>query len=85
MQKAERDRQWHIWYNSYLESPEWAKRRMLVFRRANGMCEGCGERRAVQVHHTTYEHVGHEPLFELRAICMVCHGLLHPDKDEGED
>jgi 5-methylcytosine-specific restriction endonuclease McrA len=52
----------------------------LVLQRANGHCEGCGQRKAVQVHHLTYEHVGQEFLWELRAVCSECHDRLHPDR-----
>ena len=40
------------------------------------MCEGCGVRRAAQVHHLTYEHVGDELLFELVAVCGQCHDRI---------
>src|SRR5215212_8618047 len=74
--QAERDeerRRWWQRYNRYLETPEWHSRREKVLERANGRCEGCGERRAAQVHHRTYEHVGDEFLFELVALCELCH------------
>jgi len=69
----ERSREWWARYNAYLASPEWAGRRRRVLHRAQGMCEACGERRADHVHHTSYRHVGAEPLFELRAVCEACH------------
>ena len=64
-------------YRDYLLSPEWAKRREKVLRRANGICEGCGEARATQVHHKTYDHIYNEPLFDLVAICKACHESIH--------
>lgn len=64
-------------YGSYLNSEAWAMRRNRVFKRAGGICEGCGERTATQVHHLTYEHVGAEFLFELAAVCAPCHDKLH--------
>jgi hypothetical protein len=69
--------EWDEWYAEYLQSPEWAHRRRLAMQRAAGMCEGCGVRRATQVHHTTYEHAGNELLFELRAVCRTCHEVIH--------
>ena len=65
------------WYQGYLASPQWHTKRQLVIRRANGVCEGCGTNRATQVHHTTYEHVGDEFLWELRAVCDDCHSRIH--------
>lgn len=60
-------------YNEYLLSPEWAALRLKVFARANWKCEGCGDNRATEVHHKTYEHVFHEFMFELLALCHNCH------------
>lgn len=68
------------WYAGYLNSPQWRSKRALVFTRSQGMCEGCGRREAVQVHHLTYARVGREMLFDLAAVCMECHRAIHPDK-----
>lgn len=79
--KAERE-DWMRNYSAYLASPEWKARRFKVMRRANGICEGCGDAPAVQVHHRTYAHVFAEFLFELVAICKPCHDRLHaPDQE----
>jgi hypothetical protein len=53
-QWEENDRRWWQAYNTYLASPTWATKRRRVLERANGQCEGCGDRRAVQVHHLRY-------------------------------
>lgn len=70
---------WHDWYQDYLRSPGWRQRRDLVMGRAGGICEGCLTRPASQVHHLTYDHVGDELLFELRAVCRECHEKIHAD------
>ncbi len=67
-------------YTEYLKSPEWGKRRLLVFERSNGVCEGCGMQPATQVHHHSYKHVGNEFLFELAAICDSCHERFHSEE-----
>ena len=72
-ERAEENRRWWAWFRAYLESPAWAARRRAVLSRARGCCEACGWRPATQVHHLTYDHVGNEPLWELRAICKTCH------------
>lgn len=66
-------------YDPYLASPAWAQKRALVFKRANGICEGCGLAVPSEVHHLTYEHVGNEFLFELVALCGACHDRIHPE------
>lgn len=64
-----------------LRSPKWRDIRARVLRRANGVCEGCGLRLPVQVHHVDYAHMGDEFLWELRAVCIECHERVHADKD----
>jgi len=64
-------------YDEYLRSPEWHARRAAVLERAGGICECCRSYPAEHVHHLTYEHLGSEPLWDLRAVCSGCHGFLH--------
>jgi hypothetical protein len=74
--------EWRSWYDDYLASTDWQRRRALVLARAGHLCEGCRSAQAEQVHHLTYERVGHEMLFDLVAVCRRCHRALHPAKDE---
>lgn len=89
--KAEEERaaaqvMWWRDYNEYLKSPAWRKKAAIVMDRAPaGLCEGCGVNLAVQVHHLSYEHVGNELLWELRAVCFACHQRIHADKDIRHD
>ena len=74
------------WYDRYLTSEEWALVRQKVLKRANFICEGCLDQPAILAHHTSYEHVGHEFMFELLALCQSCHDRVHEEKpQEGED
>jgi 5-methylcytosine-specific restriction endonuclease McrA len=75
--EADRDREWHEWFRAYLRSPRWACKRQEVLDRERGICQGCRQSKAVEVHHTTYAHVGDEPLFELVALCPGCHRKVH--------
>lgn len=66
------------WYHYYLTTDAWDRRRKAVLRRARNACEGCGRNnRPLQVHHMTYENVGDEFLWELRAVCDECHERCH--------
>jgi hypothetical protein len=67
-------------YQDYLASPAWKQRRDLVMWRAHGICEACLSARAEEVHHLTYEHIGHEMMWELKAICRACHEKIHRDR-----
>jgi hypothetical protein len=82
IKKAFNGEVFHEGYGEYLNSEAWAKRRKLVLNRARGTCEGCGEAAATEVHHTSYEHVGNEFLFELVALCEPCHDRFHHADEE---
>lgn len=60
-------------YYRYLASRNWRLKRRQVLARAFHICERCGDAEARQVHHLSYEHIGHEPLEDLQAICRPCH------------
>lgn len=64
-------------HDAYLRTPEWRKRRAAVLLRSNGLCEGCREAGATEVHHLTYDNWKAEFLFELVALCHDCHERLH--------
>lgn len=59
------------WYDEYLQSTHWLCLRRQVLFRAKGKCEACGALdngdRRLQVHHRTYERVGHERMTDLIA------------------
>lgn len=64
-------------YGDYLRSPRWRALRDKVLRRATGVCEGCLDAPAIDVHHLSYAHKGDEFAFELRALCRSCHDRWH--------
>jgi hypothetical protein len=64
-------------YDAYLASPQWSEKRRKVIERAGGVCEGCRDKPAEDVHHLTYEHIYNEFLFELVALCRSCHERVH--------
>lgn len=75
--REEQRTEWFEEHDAYLRTDKWRLKRAAVLRRANGVCEGCGERPAAQVHHLTYEHWQDEFLWELVAICIDCHERAH--------
>ncbi len=63
-------------YRVYLDSPAWQelrKRKLQELRR----CQGCGGDECLQVHHLTYERIGHERLTDLMVLCHLCHAKEH--------
>lgn len=71
------DSEARVFYSDYMQSNEWYTKRELVLARDNYVCQGCLKRRATQVHHLTYEHLGVEFMWELLSICDECHSRLH--------
>lgn len=72
-----KDELWWADYDAYLKTPRWRSTRTQVLERAQGICEGCREHEATQVHHLSYKNVGREFLWELVAICDSCHDRVH--------
>jgi hypothetical protein len=66
-------------------SPEWHCRRRAALARDNYTCTICGTRRATQVHHITYAHLGNEPLEDLQSVCEECHSDLHNEIDAEDE
>jgi len=64
-------------YAEYLNTVNWRTIRTKVLKRCNGLCEGCAEKPAAHVHHTTYENVYDELLFKLVGLCEECHKKSH--------
>ena len=68
-------------YLKYLNSDAWAKKRDMVLRRDNYLCQACLVNRATQAHHLTYSMLGREPLFDLIAVCAECHKEIHKEHE----
>jgi len=74
-------------YDAYIASDMWTRRRrrwLAIERRANTgviYCSGCrcewGTRaRGGELHHLSYERLGHEDHCDLVALCTRCHRVL---------
>jgi 5-methylcytosine-specific restriction endonuclease McrA len=74
---AQQDAEWWTRYDAHLASDRWQELRRLVFKRDNGICQGCYTAPATQVHHLTYKNVCDEFLWELVAVCDDCHDRYH--------
>ena len=68
-------------YKRYLRTQNWQKIRSQVLARSGGRCEKCGYQpwkpNGLQIHHLSYDRVGHESLEDLIAICPRCHMEIH--------
>lgn len=82
--RGQQDAEWRQRYEAVIESAAWQKKRTKIFERDKGLCQACRLRPADQVHHLTYKHLGQEPLFDLVAVCLVCHTALHDYRNDEE-
>ena len=61
-------------YRARLMCPDW--RGIVcprIIRRAGGRCERCKRFGHLEIHHLTYERLGHELDSDLEALCDICH------------
>jgi 5-methylcytosine-specific restriction endonuclease McrA len=68
--------EWQINYGLYLRSPEWREKREAVLRRDGYLCQACGKNPATAVHHASYRYGRYTPLWDLKAVCRICHEQL---------
>lgn len=77
-EKKELEKQkWRSTYEAHLRSDKWQELRQKVFKRENGMCQGCAEKQGAHVHHATYKRLGNELLTDLVLYCADCHERFH--------
>ncbi len=67
-------------YAIYLQSPLWKERARLARERAGQKCQICNGRGPLEVHHRTYERLGHELPEDLTVLCRSCHSTFHQNQ-----
>ena len=68
-------------YSEYLKTEGWKTRRAAAIKRAGNHCQVCKSPDRLEVHHNTYERLGHERAADLVVLCRSCHQTFH---DNGE-
>lgn len=67
-------------YNQYMQSSEWKEKKIDKLFSVGYCCEQCGYDGTdipLDVHHVTYERLGHERLSDLKVLCRSCHNWVH--------
>lgn len=64
-------------YQEYLQSPKWQEIREDALRQARHRCRICNSRHQLEVHHRTYDRIGHERPDDPTVLCRPCHELFH--------
>jgi len=72
-------------YARYLKSNHWRNFRIKVLTFWGYRCCICKEKSNLEVHHNTYERIGHEELQDCIAVCRSCHKAIHFKMPEGND
>lgn len=70
------------WYHEvYLKSPHWGKLKKVALQRADRKCQVCScQDMKLNVHHNTYQNLGHEYITDLVVLCERCHSIHHKNK-----
>ena len=69
-------------YSAYLLSDWWRQKRQQVLTLAHNMCERCGAREPLEVHHWSYD-LYNESVYELSAVCHPCHEIADAQRLNG--
>jgi len=64
-------------YHRYLRSSHWEQIRTSALQRAGFVCDLCGTTSDLEVHHLTYDNIGHELPEDLVVLCHDCHRKEH--------
>ncbi len=67
-------------YAIYLQSPLWKERARQARERAGQRCQLCNGYGPLEVHHRTYERLGHEHPDDLTVLCRSCHSTFHQNQ-----
>lgn len=64
-------------YYAYMHSAAWYAKRKRALLRAQYRCQKCRSPKRLDVHHLTYERLGHEWDTDLVVLCRKCHDQVH--------
>lgn len=65
-------------YKEYLQTEHWQNVRRRALKTAKGRCQLCNEnKKALDVHHKTYERKGREYRRDVIVLCRSCHEKFH--------
>src|SRR4051794_17789381 len=60
-------------YTTYMDGPGWTHRKRRYFETHERKCRACGITHGIQLHHLTYERLGHEHDWDLMPLCKKHH------------
>lgn len=72
-------------YKSYLKTEHWELKKKEYISVYKKECALCKSKKALHLHHKTYDNVGKEKLEDLVLLCKHCHNEVHNNEHEDED
>lgn len=70
-----------VYRTKYLYSPHWRATREVALSIARFRCQACKRKNPrLDVHHLTYERLGHEWYADVIVLCRPCHTARHQRK-----
>ena len=69
-------------YAAYLKTEHWQTAARRARERARHRCQLCNDGEKLDVHHRTYERLGHEEDEDLTVLCSTCHERFHFDPEQ---
>jgi 5-methylcytosine-specific restriction endonuclease McrA len=67
-------------YQDYLNSPIWKDKTEWIKEVFNFICQECGSKKNLQVHHLNYDSLGNENQHDVTLLCKKCHKKAHEVK-----
>ena len=64
-------------YAEYLASDIWRDKRISWINEAQGICQECGNRNRLTIHHPDYDYLGQEDFLDIKVLCWPCHLREH--------
>lgn len=65
-------------YLRHIHSDKWKLFRMRIIAKRGRRCQDCTKTRGpIDLHHLTYERLGHEREADVRLLCRKCHDKRH--------
>ena len=72
---------WRRNYKAHLNSHKWRVLKANVMNERGRKCERCAATFGLQLHHKTYERLGHELLTDVELLCVDCHELADKERE----
>ena len=64
-------------YQEYLKSEHWKNLRGQKIRGKGAICEICGSKENINIHHMEYKNIYDIKAYQLRVLCKTCHETIH--------